>query len=70
VVNRFWRWVRLREGRTIYRAELEIYHADGTPVKITVESAHAEYASAVANGLRKHYGKNVKKVNPLQTLRI
>lgn len=64
--NKFWKWFRLREGRTIYRTSFVIHHKDGTPCTVTVEAAHAEYVSALANGIKAHYGKNEVPTEPLE----
>lgn len=53
--NRFWKWFRLREGRTIYRTSFTVHHKDGTPCTVTVEGAHAEYVAALANGMKARY---------------
>lgn len=55
--NRFWKWFRLREGRTIYRASFVLKHYDGTPCTVTVEGAHAEYVSTLANGIKARYAE-------------
>ena len=63
--NRFWRWVRLREGRTIYKTSITVTHKDGTPCTVTVEGAHAEYVAALANGIRARYsGQSEEKATP------
>lgn len=33
---------------------------------MTVEAAHAEYVSALANGIKAHYGKNEVPTEPLE----
>lgn len=53
--NSFWRWVRLREGREIFKASTQLRHADGTMVTVSVEGANAEYVSAVMNGIKAKY---------------
>lgn len=55
--NPFWRWVRLREGREIFRATTELTHADGTKVTVSVEGRNAIYVSTVMNGIKQKYGK-------------
>lgn len=53
--NPFWSWRRLKEGRQVFKAEVIVTHADGTKVTVTVSGAHANYVSAVANGIRAKY---------------
>ena len=53
--NSFWKWFRLREGRTIYRTSFVLKHKDGTSCTVTVEGAHAEYVSTLANGIKARY---------------
>jgi hypothetical protein len=64
--NRFWKWFRLREGRTIYRTSFVLKHKDGTPCTITVEGAHAEYVAALANGIKARYAEAPRVQEPLE----
>lgn len=64
--NPFWSWRRLKEGRQVFKAEVVITHADGTKVTVTVSGAHANYVSAVANGIRSKYSNQKPKSPALE----
>ena len=54
--NPFWRWVRLKEGREVFKAETTLRHADGTQVTVTVTGRNAAYVSAVINSIKEKFG--------------
>lgn len=59
--NPFWRWVRLREGREVFKASTQLIHDDGTVVTVSVEGKNAEYVSAVMNGIKLRYSRKTSE---------
>lgn len=62
--NKFWRYVRLREGREVFKTSFVLKHADGTPVTVTVEGANSAYVSALANGIKAKYMPQAPEAKP------
>ncbi len=54
----WWRWFRLKEGRTSYRAVINMMHESGVELKITIEGKDPEVVARFSNMLRgKHKDK-------------
>lgn len=54
----WWKWFRLREGRTIYSTKLVIQHQSGSSITVTVEGKDPEVVSRFTNHLRSKHAKD------------